>query len=84
MKTKILPSVAVRAVFTAFFFIAMLCFVNGAKAQPQLTFKRIAQNLSKPLEIKNAGDGSGRLFIIEQGGIIKIYKPGGILNKIMA
>gem|GEM_PF-1806570 len=65
--------------------MAMLClnifFFNSAKPQPQLTFTPFIQNLNTPLEIKNAGDGSGRLFIVEQTGYIKIYKNNHLLPK---
>jgi glucose/arabinose dehydrogenase len=39
-----------------------------SNAFPSLTFKR-------PLELQNAGDGSGYIFIVEQGG--KIFKVDG-------
>lgn len=38
-----------------------------------LSLTPIASGLSKPIGIVNAGDGSGRIFIIEQEGIIRIY-----------
>ncbi len=50
-------------------------------SQPQLTYTSIVQNLSTPVNITNAADSSGRLFIVEQGGIVKILKNGVILNK---
>lgn len=58
--------------------VAFLCIALSAKTQPQLNFKLLSKSLSKPLEIKNAGDGSGRIFIAEQTGLIKIYKNGAI------
>src|SRR5262245_36651220 len=38
-----------------------------------------ATGLSSPLAIVDAGDGSGRLFIVEQGGQIRIWKNGALL-----
>jgi glucose/sorbosone dehydrogenase/VCBS repeat protein/FG-GAP repeat protein len=32
-----------------------------------------------PVEIAHAGDGSGRLFVVEQTGVIKIIKDGAVL-----
>jgi glucose/arabinose dehydrogenase len=55
-------------------------FAIWAKAQsPVLNYTPILQNLSKPIDVVNAADGSGRLFIAEQTGQIKIYK-NGVLN----
>jgi len=42
--------------------------------------KTFASGFSRPLEITNAGDS--RLFVVEQGGIIKILNPDGTTNPI--
>ena len=44
-----------------------------ADAQLTLGFEPVATGLSSPLGVVNAGDGSGRLFIVEQTGRIKVY-----------
>ncbi|HKY03817.1 MAG TPA: PQQ-dependent sugar dehydrogenase, partial [Blastocatellia bacterium] len=36
----------------------------------------VTTGLSSPVFVTNAGDGSNRLFIVEQGGIIKSIRPG--------
>jgi hypothetical protein len=36
----------------------------------------VSSGLSSPLFVGNAGDGSNRLFIVEQGGFIKVLQPG--------
>ena len=38
--------------------------------------RRIASGLSRPVYISGAGDGTDRLFIVEQRGLIKIIDPG--------
>lgn len=63
-----------------FFFVSMLCISILSNAQPQLSYNEIAQGLSKSVSITNAGDGSGRLFIVEQAGTVKILKNGSVLN----
>ncbi len=45
-----------------------------------ISFSRVARNLSKPLFVTHARDSSGRLFIVEQGGRIKILKNGSVLS----
>jgi glucose/arabinose dehydrogenase len=39
----------------------------------------VASGLDKPEGLVNAGDGSGRLFVIEQGGLIRVLKDGVLL-----
>ncbi|CAN5195200.1 hypothetical protein BH11BAC6_BH11BAC6_15660 [soil metagenome] len=56
-------------------------YSNSLKAQPQLSFTPLIQGLIKPVEIKNAADKSGRLFIVQQNGIIKIYKNNALVDK---
>ncbi len=36
----------------------------------------VTSGLSNPLYVTNAHDGSNRLFIVEQGGVIKVLQPG--------
>lgn len=36
----------------------------------------VAKDLTRPVHIANAGDGSGRLFITEQPGRIRVLKAG--------
>lgn len=46
---------------------------------PQFSFTQVAAGLSFPTHIANAGDGSGRLFIVEQLGKILILESNAIL-----
>ena len=75
----------------AFFFVAVFAFdrtnanhganvalapsssdaVLAIQIQPVLT-----TGLTSPVFVTNAGDGSNRLFIVQQGGIIKVLQPG--------
>lgn len=36
----------------------------------------VTSGLSSPIYVTNAHDGSNRLFIVEQGGVIKVLQPG--------
>ena len=82
MKTKI--NQKTKRFFVLHAAILMCILFNSiiiVYAQPQLTFKSMVHSLSAPVNITNAADGSGRLFIIEQGGLVKILKNGTILDK---
>ena len=54
---------------------------SKTSGQPQLTFTPYINNISTAVDIKNAGDGSGRLFIVQQSGAIRVYKNGALLTK---
>ncbi|HEX2753947.1 MAG TPA: PQQ-dependent sugar dehydrogenase [Candidatus Limnocylindrales bacterium] len=43
-----------------------------------ITLEPFADGLTAPLAIANAGDGSGRLFVAEQGGRIRIIRNGRV------
>ncbi len=44
------------------------------------SWQEVVSGLDKPEGLVNAGDGSGRLFIIEQGGLVRILKDGALLS----
>ena len=43
------------------------------------SWQMVISGLDKPEGLDNARDGSGRLFIIEQGGLVRILKDGELL-----
>ena len=48
-------------------------------APAQVTLQPVASNLSSPVGIVNAGDGSGRLFFVEQTGTIRVFNGANVL-----
>ena len=49
---------------------------------PQIGLREvISDGLSNPVQVTHAGDGSQRLFIVEKGGRIRIYKDGTLLEQ---
>src|SRR4030095_13503713 len=59
--------------------LATLAFLLTVPAPTfaEIQLQRVVSGLSSPLFVTNAHDGSNRLFILEQGGIIKVLQPGG-------
>lgn len=61
--------------------------LSGAAAQPglatpdELTMELVplVSGLLDPLRVTNAGDGSGRLFVVEKRGVIRIVRDGELL-----
>jgi glucose/arabinose dehydrogenase len=51
-----------------------------ATGWPEISLTLIENDLSSPVHITHAGDGSGRLFIVEQRGRIRIRKNGALLD----
>src|SRR6266480_2785714 len=67
---------AMIQVLTALLFV----FGGGAfAAPPAVTLRPVASGLTMPVEIAHAGDGSGRLFVVEQARAVKIIKDGAVL-----
>jgi glucose/arabinose dehydrogenase len=44
----------------------------------QVELISVASGFTNPLDIQQAGDGSGRLFVVEQGGRIQIIQNGSV------
>jgi glucose/arabinose dehydrogenase len=44
----------------------------------QLKFTTVAAGFTKPVYLTHAGDGTGRLFVVEQEGRIRIIKAGSV------
>ena len=69
MKIKRLPRLALICVLFA--------LAAAAQAQPQASLTPILTGLTQPVFLTHAGDGTGRLFIVEQPGTIRIATPNG-------
>jgi glucose/arabinose dehydrogenase len=52
----------------------LIFFVNRITAQaPTLSLTPVIQSLNLPMQLVNADDGTGRIFIVEKSGVIKVY-----------
>jgi hypothetical protein len=61
------------------FYILLLCFIFFAQlfqtisAQPIIAYNPVISSLTQPVDVVNARDGSNRIFVVEQGGVIKVF-----------
>jgi glucose/arabinose dehydrogenase len=64
------------------FLIAILPALLSAQAPPALPAIQLTMlpgAVSGPVHVTNAGDGSGRLFVVQQNGHIRVFKNGAYL-----
>lgn len=54
--------------------VALLILISSPATAIEL--RQIVAGLSSPVFVANAGDGSRRLFVVEQPGTIKVLQPG--------
>jgi glucose/arabinose dehydrogenase len=52
----------------------------GKAAWPTIKLTLISDDFSQPLQLLHAGDGSGRLFVVERAGYVRIVKNGALLT----
>jgi glucose/arabinose dehydrogenase len=52
---------------------------NGTGGPPSATLRLVADGLTSPVTLVPANDRSGRLFIVDQAGTIRILRPNGTL-----
>jgi glucose/arabinose dehydrogenase len=53
-----------------------LGFLGAHFADAAIKVTTVVSGLSNPLFVGHAGDNSGRLFIVEQTGVVKVLQPG--------
>ena len=47
-------------------------------ADVRIALHAVASGFDQPLYVTDAGDGSGRLFVVEQGGVVKVLRNGAV------
>ncbi len=60
-----------KHILTILLFLAVSFFSTAQP--PTISYQSVITGLTAPVDIVNAGDGSNRLFIVEQGGTIRVW-----------
>ncbi len=55
------------------------CAAFAAAPWPRIALNRVATGFSNPTQVTSAHDGTGRLFVVEQRGLVRIVKDGAVL-----
>lgn len=57
-------------------FVAVLCVSTAVAQLTNIQRQSFLTGLSSPVFITNAGDGTNRLFVVQQRGLIRVVQPG--------
>src|SRR5687768_4388010 len=60
--------------------LLLAVFALSASAQ-EIRLTQIASGISSPTDIQAANDGSGRMFFVQQNGIIRIFRSGALVTQ---
>jgi uncharacterized repeat protein (TIGR01451 family) len=81
--SSILPNRVARAVHIGLGFLAS-ALLGGMQVEaqnwPQISFSKPTPGFIHPSHLASAWDGSGRLFVVEQAGRVRIIKNGVLLS----
>ena len=60
--------------------VASVGLANASDPPDDLALQLVADGFNQPVGVTGAGDGSGRLFVVEQAGVIEIVGVGPFLD----
>lgn len=71
--------------FVLFLLLLHIVFIANAYCEdmidwPKIDVELIAEGFTSPLFVTHSGDGTGRLFVIEQKGVVKILARNGVYD----
>ena len=59
--------------------LMLLAMAIGRAQEPEIRLVRVAQGLENPVDIQSAKDGSQRLFLLQQNGVVRILRDGALV-----
>jgi len=76
MRTGLWKMMGVLVIGAALLFPSILTAQGQANTDFKLDLRQVATGFNGPLFLTHAGDGSGRIFVVEKGGQIQILRNG--------
>lgn len=72
----------VRGVISVLLLLLLGCSPASGPGEgwPQIGLQKVVDGLERPLYVTHAGDGSGRLYILEQPGRVRVLEDGRLLE----
>lgn len=72
----------VRGVISVLLLLLLGCSPASGPGEgwPQIGLQKVVDGLERPLYVTHAGDGSGRLYILEQPGWVRVLEDGRLLE----
>ena len=67
-------------IFLRYGLLSLLLIGATSRTYAQIQLELVVENLTQPISLKNAGDGSGRLYVVEQGGRVKVIENGSVVS----
>jgi uncharacterized protein (TIGR03437 family) len=61
--------------------LLIAAFALAATQAQEIRTVQVASGVSNPTDIQAANDGSGRLFLVQQNGIIRILRGGAVVSR---
>ncbi len=62
--------------------LAVAALSQTVAADPRVVLEPVLTGLADPVYIAHARDGTDRLFVVEQGGVIKVRRPGATTTSV--
>ena len=77
-RVRSLVAIATAALVTAPLVVGP---ASPAQAAVSITWDRAASGLTQPTQVTSARDGSGRLFVVEKQGTVRVFRNGRLLSR---
>ncbi len=59
--------------------VGLVLLARAATPAPAMQLRPVVTGLDQPVQVVHAGDGSGRLFVVEQAGVIRVLRGGRLI-----